>query len=65
MENAIKNSSKLIFCEVAAGAASRRLNGLLHNRLPAFLAASYDVIISIGGHTVNDGVENRKRRKAY
>lgn len=80
MENAIKNSLKLNFGKTAAGAAFQQLNGLspgcsqsrlpaangsLHSSLPAFLAASYDVIIGIGGHAVNNGVENRKRRKAY
>lgn len=75
MENAIKNSSKLNFCKTAARAASRALNGLPLcaacgigfpvRRLSVFPGVSYDVIISIGGHAVNNGVENRKRRKAY
>lgn len=81
MENAIKNSSKLNFCETAARAAFRALNGLSpgaalsvcvacgigfpFRRLSVFPGSSYDVIISIGGHAVNNGVENRKRRKAY
>ena len=138
MENAIKNSSKLNFCETAAepplsrrmvclpaaesclsaaesclpaaesclsadewfasrqlnhasrqlnhvsrslNHASRPLNGLSpgaalsvcaacgigfpFRRLSVFPGSSYDVIISIGGHAVNNGVENRKRRKAY
>lgn len=81
MENAIKNSSKLNFCKTAARAAFRALNGLplcaalsvcaacgsraASQRLSVFPGSSYDVIISIGGHAVNNGVENRKRGKAY
>lgn len=96
MENAIKKSSKLNFCETAAEPplsrrmvclsadewfATQPLNGLSPDadlsvcaacgigfpfrRLSVFPGASYDVIISIGGHAVNNGVENRKRRKAY
>lgn len=72
MENAIKNSSKLNFCETAAEPPlSRRMVCLpaaersAFRRLSVFPGSSYDVIISIGGHAVNNGVENRKRRKAY
>lgn len=39
--------------------------GFPFRRLSVFPGSFYDVIISIGGHAVNNGVENRKRRKAY
>lgn len=74
-------SRRMVCLPAAERSASQPLNGLSpgaalsvcavcgivfpFRRLSVFPGSSYDVIISIGGHAVNNGVENRKRRKAY